>query len=262
MDLAQDCLADILRASDRKVTIDEIIKKTCEYYNIRLSDLMAQALPRDRAAPAGGHVPVQAADHAVSARDRAQVRRARSHHDPARRAQDRGTDPGRQPDRRGCSRSCAACWRPERATVTPADNLTVAPAAILIDAPARSRGNSAKTLVLAGGLATVGFPRSVGEGMKLSIERAALLKRRRPGAVGRRAAQHHPDPRQRADRGRGRHGLSAPPISISRWSTRSPRRSNAPGPPRSMAVTLHEIVRKLPDGALVSSDRRCAPPGG
>ncbi len=36
LDLAQDCLADILRASDRKVTIEEIQRKVAEHYNIRL----------------------------------------------------------------------------------------------------------------------------------------------------------------------------------------------------------------------------------
>ena len=40
LDLAQDCLADILRASDRKITIDEIQRRVAEHYNIRLSDML------------------------------------------------------------------------------------------------------------------------------------------------------------------------------------------------------------------------------
>ena len=40
LDMAQHCLADILRASDRKVTIEEIQRQVAEHYNIRLSDLV------------------------------------------------------------------------------------------------------------------------------------------------------------------------------------------------------------------------------
>jgi chromosomal replication initiator protein len=39
LEMTQDCLSDILRASDRKITIDEILRKVSEHYNIRLSDL-------------------------------------------------------------------------------------------------------------------------------------------------------------------------------------------------------------------------------
>jgi len=40
LELAQDCLADILRSSDRKLTIEEIQRKVAEHYNVRLSDLI------------------------------------------------------------------------------------------------------------------------------------------------------------------------------------------------------------------------------
>ena len=40
LDLAQDCLADILRSSDRKVTVEEIQRKVADHYNIRLSDMI------------------------------------------------------------------------------------------------------------------------------------------------------------------------------------------------------------------------------
>ena len=103
MELAQDCLADILKHTDKKVTMDEIIKKTCEYYNLRQSDLMSANRSRAIARPRQiAMFLCKKTDHAVSPRDRAQVRRPRSHDDPLRRAQDRGTDPGGQPDRRGC----------------------------------------------------------------------------------------------------------------------------------------------------------------
>jgi len=51
LDLTQDCLADILRASDRKVTIEEIQRKVSEHYNIRLSDLIGPRRMRVIARP-------------------------------------------------------------------------------------------------------------------------------------------------------------------------------------------------------------------
>ncbi len=51
LDLAQDCLADILRASDRKVTIEEIQRKVAEHYNIRLADLIGPKRSRPIARP-------------------------------------------------------------------------------------------------------------------------------------------------------------------------------------------------------------------
>jgi len=51
LDLAQDCLADILRASDRKVTIEEIQRKVAEHYNIRLSDMIGPKRLRAVARP-------------------------------------------------------------------------------------------------------------------------------------------------------------------------------------------------------------------
>ncbi len=51
LDLAQDCLADILRSSDRKLSIEEIQRKVAEHYNIRLSDLIGPKRPRNIARP-------------------------------------------------------------------------------------------------------------------------------------------------------------------------------------------------------------------
>ncbi len=51
LDLTQDCLADILRASDRKVTVEEIQRKVSEHYNIRLSDLIGPKRVRTIARP-------------------------------------------------------------------------------------------------------------------------------------------------------------------------------------------------------------------
>ena len=51
LDMAQECLADILRASERKVTIDEIIRKVADHYTLRISDLMSARRARAVARP-------------------------------------------------------------------------------------------------------------------------------------------------------------------------------------------------------------------
>ncbi len=51
MDLTQDCLADVLRASERKVSIEEIQRKVSEHYNIRLSDMVGPKRLRSYARP-------------------------------------------------------------------------------------------------------------------------------------------------------------------------------------------------------------------
>ncbi|MEM1377993.1 MAG: chromosomal replication initiator protein DnaA [Pseudomonadota bacterium] len=51
LELAQDCLADILRASDRKVSIEEIQRHVSEHYNIRLSDMIGPKRLRSFARP-------------------------------------------------------------------------------------------------------------------------------------------------------------------------------------------------------------------
>ncbi len=51
LELAQDCLADILRASDRKITIEEIQRRVSEHYNIRLSEMIGPKRVRTIARP-------------------------------------------------------------------------------------------------------------------------------------------------------------------------------------------------------------------
>ncbi len=52
MDMTQECLADVLRASERKVTVEEIIRKVADHYNVRMADLLgprrARAVSRPR----------------------------------------------------------------------------------------------------------------------------------------------------------------------------------------------------------------------
>ncbi|MEL6618501.1 MAG: chromosomal replication initiator protein DnaA [Pseudomonadota bacterium] len=51
MDLTQDCLSDVLRASERKITVEEIQRKVSEHYNIRLSDMIGPKRLRSYARP-------------------------------------------------------------------------------------------------------------------------------------------------------------------------------------------------------------------
>ncbi|KIC46332.1 chromosomal replication initiation protein [Ruegeria sp. ANG-S4] len=51
MELTQDCLADVLRASERKITVEEIQRKVSEYYNIRMSDIIGPKRLRSYARP-------------------------------------------------------------------------------------------------------------------------------------------------------------------------------------------------------------------
>ncbi|MBK0400012.1 chromosomal replication initiator protein DnaA [Limibaculum sp. M0105] len=51
LDMAQECLADLLRAAERKVTIEEIKRRVADHYNLRLSDLVSARRARAVARP-------------------------------------------------------------------------------------------------------------------------------------------------------------------------------------------------------------------
>ncbi|TNF59352.1 MAG: chromosomal replication initiator protein DnaA [Rhodobacteraceae bacterium] len=51
MDLTQDCLADVLKASERKITVEEIQRQVADYYNIRMSDIIGPKRLRTYARP-------------------------------------------------------------------------------------------------------------------------------------------------------------------------------------------------------------------
>jgi chromosomal replication initiator protein len=51
MALTQDCLADVLRASERKITVEEIQRKVSDHFNIRLSDMIGPKRLRSFARP-------------------------------------------------------------------------------------------------------------------------------------------------------------------------------------------------------------------
>ncbi|WP_207102670.1 chromosomal replication initiator protein DnaA, partial [Paracoccus shandongensis] len=51
LEVAQECLADILRTNDRKISIDDIQRRVAEHYNIRLADMVGPKRARNVARP-------------------------------------------------------------------------------------------------------------------------------------------------------------------------------------------------------------------
>ena len=51
LEMTQEVLADLLRSSERRITIDEIQKKVAEHYNIRVSDMHSARRARQVARP-------------------------------------------------------------------------------------------------------------------------------------------------------------------------------------------------------------------
>ncbi len=51
LDMTQECLSDLLRSSERKVTIDDIKRKVCDHYNLRMSDITSARRARAVARP-------------------------------------------------------------------------------------------------------------------------------------------------------------------------------------------------------------------
>ncbi|MBL4639506.1 MAG: chromosomal replication initiator protein DnaA [Kordiimonadaceae bacterium] len=51
MDMTRDVLQDLIRANDRKLTIDEIQRTVADYFNLRLSEMLSQRRARNIARP-------------------------------------------------------------------------------------------------------------------------------------------------------------------------------------------------------------------
>ena len=103
LEATQEVLHDLLKAHDRRVTIEEIQKRVAEHYNIRLADMSSARRARAVARPrAGGHVSRQAAHQPQPARHRTPVWQPRPYDGHARR-RPRDGDHGR-----GC-RVCRRC---------------------------------------------------------------------------------------------------------------------------------------------------------
>ena len=108
LETTQEVLHDILKAHDRRVTIEEIQKqgrRTLLHPPDR--HVLGAAGARGGAAAAGGDVPGQAAHPAQPAGDRPPVRQPRPHHGDARRLPRGRTDEPRCRLRRGCRTAAA-----------------------------------------------------------------------------------------------------------------------------------------------------------
>lgn len=51
LEMTQDVLRDLLKANDRRVTIDDIQKRVCEYYSIKISDMQSSRRSQNVARP-------------------------------------------------------------------------------------------------------------------------------------------------------------------------------------------------------------------
>ena len=51
LEMVQECLADLLRSTERRITIEEIKRRVAEYYNLRLNDLVSARRARIVARP-------------------------------------------------------------------------------------------------------------------------------------------------------------------------------------------------------------------
>ena len=93
--------------------------------------------------------------------------------------------------------------------------------------------------------------------MRLVIERGELLRALGPRDQRRRAAHHHPDTVQRAAarRRNRRFEFKATDLEREVIEERRRRRSPTPGAVTVPAHMLHDIVRKLPDGAQIEITR-------
>ena len=266
LESAQEVLHDLLRANDRRVTIDEIQKRVAEHYNIRLADMHSARRARAVARPrqVAMYLCKQLTPRSLPG-DRAQVRRARPHHGDARRAQDRGAACCRPRHRRGC-RAAAADARDVTATLgrappfrqprpTAALSFTsegmacysaipFAPAGFRAGRRGRGEGDFARRHIR--------HNRPEPVAMKLTIERAALL--RALGHVQSVVERRNTIPilsnvLLRAERGparalRHRHGSRDRRLG-------GRRRRSRKGATTAPAHTLYDIVRKLREGAQV-----------
>lgn len=93
LESTQDVLQDLLRSSDRRITIDEIQRRVAEHYNVRITDMHSSLSRPSGCSPASsGDVSVKATYSTVSSRDWSKIRRTPSHDGDARRPEGRGVD--------------------------------------------------------------------------------------------------------------------------------------------------------------------------
>ena len=293
LETAQEVLHDLLRANDRRVTIEEIQKRVAEHFNIKLADMhsprraRAVARPRQvamylakqlttRVLPEIGrkfggrdHTTVM---HAV--RKIEELLRRRLPHSRGRRAAASAccrADASRRAIERGPIRgpvSASAEFAGSAALKIPAKSLSKQPALCYTrrrsDMAIRAGRNRRPSKPLIFGAARNG-ERQIHE---TDDRTGRAAEGPGPCAERGRAPQHHPDPVERPARGarataepdRDRHG------SRHRRDGRRPTSRKA-GATTAPAHTLYDIVRKLPEARRSSSsasgrqrpDSCCAP---
>ena len=86
----QEVLHDILRANDRRVTIEEIQKRVAEHYNIRQSEMYSSRRARGCSTPPSSDVPFKAIDISFVTRNWSEIWWPRSYNSNACGAQNRG----------------------------------------------------------------------------------------------------------------------------------------------------------------------------
>ena len=227
LEMAEREVRDLIRPQEpKRVKIEDIQRVVARQYNVSRADLLSSRRTANVVRPR--QVAMYLAKTltlALAAGDRPPVRRPRPHHRAARGAQDRG--PGRQ--RHGAGRGDRD---PEAAVAGIAGVDLCAPACkassrrsgprLVAAAPAEPSGGKAGPLSRRT-LATFARGRATFDAVETGVRHEGHRRARRtaevagPRASRGRAAQHHSDPRQRADQGRrAASSASRPPISISR----------------------------------------------
>ena len=93
VEVAKDALSDLLRDTDRKLELGEIIRAVAEFYNVRPSEVdWTAAKSTYRSCQTGCDVSGKKSDDQVSARDRPSVWRSRSHNSHSFGQKDREAD--------------------------------------------------------------------------------------------------------------------------------------------------------------------------
>ena len=281
LETTQEVLHDLLRANDRRVTIEEIQKRVAEHFNIKIADM--HSARRARAVARPRQVAMYLAKQLTS-RSLPEIGRkfgGRDHttvmHAVRKIEELRATDAEL---RRGCRAACAGCWRAEPGRLSPHADRTR-----MLDRPtgfALSLFGARFAIVIDGFRTSVRVAR---------IGRQALVRSRRPGRPRRDVTVHcretlrsQPAMKLTIERGALLKSLAHVQSVVERRNTipilsnvlleaggrcagadrdrHGSRPSSSGCRPRSApagattvpAHTLYDIVRKLPEGAQVELD--------
>ena len=246
IDMAQEVLKDLLRANDRRVTIEEIQKAVVEHYSIRMADMTsarrsrAVARPRQMAMYLAKQLTPRSLPEIgkkFGGRDHTTVMHAVRQ---IEKLDGRGPHLGRRSG--GAEAQAPGLTRP-RASAT-ARNPVARDAILLACASPQRRGS-----------------REAAGSSRIDIAHEAYHRACGPVAVAgpcperRRAPDHHPDPVQRQARGRGR---AAGPDRDRHGSVAGRARAGRGRPPRHDDRGRAHPVRHRPQAARWQRDRHRA----